>query len=98
MIDADRETIARLAGRFSGRDARANSAGRRGSWCRASRCTPRSSFSKTERQFDLLVDITCVDYLNYRDADRSLRAGLSAGLDRDQRAAHGAGVSSTSPI
>jgi NADH-quinone oxidoreductase subunit C len=25
-------------------------------------------FLKTERGFDLLVDITCVDYLNYRDA------------------------------
>ncbi|MEX2175207.1 MAG: NADH-quinone oxidoreductase subunit C [Pirellulaceae bacterium] len=23
---------------------------------------------KNERQFDLLVDVTCVDYLNYRDA------------------------------
>jgi NADH-quinone oxidoreductase subunit C len=25
-------------------------------------------FLKTERGFDLLVDVTCVDYLNYRDA------------------------------
>jgi NADH-quinone oxidoreductase subunit C len=29
---------------------------------------------KDERQFDLLVDVTCVDYLNYRDA--SDRFGL----------------------
>ncbi|MDZ4820591.1 MAG: NADH-quinone oxidoreductase subunit C [Planctomycetota bacterium] len=26
------------------------------------------AFLKNEQQFDLLVDITCVDYLNYRDA------------------------------
>ena len=25
-------------------------------------------YLKDERQFDLLVDVTCVDYLNYRDA------------------------------
>lgn len=31
-------------------------------------------FLKTRRKFDLLVDITCVDYLNYRDADH--RYGL----------------------
>ena len=31
-------------------------------------------FLKDERGFDLLVDVTCVDYLNYRDAAR--RFGL----------------------
>ena len=35
---------------------------------------------KDERGFDLLVDVTCVDYLNYRDASsRSLWPGLPAG-------------------
>jgi NADH-quinone oxidoreductase subunit C len=32
------------------------------------------SILKEERQFDLLVDVTCVDYLNYRDAEH--RYGL----------------------
>lgn len=32
------------------------------------------SILKEERQFDLLVDVTCVDYLNYRDAEH--RFGL----------------------
>ena len=39
---------------------------------------------KAERGFDLLVDITCVDYLRYRGA-RPLRAGLPAGQHPDQR-------------
>ena len=34
----------------------------------------RWRFLKTRRKFDLLVDITCVDYLNYRDAEH--RFGL----------------------
>ena len=37
----------------------------------------------------MLVDVTCVDYLNYRDADRSFWPGLPAGNDRDERADHG---------
>ena len=45
--------------------------------------------------FDLLVDVTCVDYLNYRDAEGPLRPGVPAGQHRDQRADHRADVSST---
>ena len=45
-------------------------------------CSRRCEFCSDERGFDLLVDITCVDYLNYRDADRSLWPGLSAGATR----------------
>ena len=33
------------------------------------------AFLKKERGFDMLVDITCVDYLNYRDATH--RFGLA---------------------
>jgi NADH-quinone oxidoreductase subunit C len=35
---------------------------------------PALQFLKNQRQFDFLVDITCVDYLNYRDAEH--RFGL----------------------
>ncbi len=43
-------------------------------------------FLKQQRKFDYLVDITCVDYLNYRDAvDRFGLVYLLAG-DRNERA------------
>ncbi len=35
---------------------------------------PALEFLKSQRQFDFLTDITCVDYLNYRDAEH--RFGL----------------------
>ena len=39
-------------------------------------------FLKVERHFDMLVDITCVDYLNYRGAtDRFGLVYLLAGTD-----------------
>ena len=41
---------------------------------------------KTERKFDLLVDVTCVDYLNYRDAtDRFGVAYLLASTQSNER-------------
>jgi NADH-quinone oxidoreductase subunit C len=41
---------------------------------------------KDERQFDLLVDVTCVDYLNYRDAtDRFGLAYLLASTSTNER-------------
>ena len=49
------------------------------------RCCELFTALKQELGFDLLVDITCVDYLNYRGARRSLRPGLSAGQHRDRR-------------
>ncbi len=63
-----RETITALTSAFadrtghqrvSRRDARRRAAAER--WSRVLRLLK-------ERGFDLLVDITCVDYLNYRDA------------------------------
>jgi len=50
------------------------------------------AFLKNERRFDYLVDITCVDYLNYRGATIGL-TGLSAGGVETKRAADGAHVS-----
>jgi NADH-quinone oxidoreductase subunit C len=44
------------------------------------------SLLKEERGFDLLVDITCVDYLNYRDArDRFGLAYLLANTQTNER-------------
>ena len=41
---------------------------------------------KDERQFDLLVDVTCVDYLNYRDAtDRFGLVYLLASTSTNER-------------
>ena len=41
---------------------------------------------QTERGFDLLVDVTCVDYLNYRDAhDRFGLVYLLASTDTNER-------------
>lgn len=43
-------------------------------------------FLKNQRHFDFLVDITCVDYLNYRGAtDRFGLVYLLAGIDTNQR-------------
>jgi NADH-quinone oxidoreductase subunit C len=43
-------------------------------------------FLKIERGFDLLVDITCVDYLNYRDAtDRFGLVYILANTDSNER-------------
>ena len=43
-------------------------------------------FLKNERHFDFLVDITCVDYLNYRGAtDRFGLVYLLAGIDSNER-------------
>jgi NADH-quinone oxidoreductase subunit C len=43
-------------------------------------------FLKIERGFDLLVDITCVDYLNYRDAtDRFGLVYIMANTDTNER-------------
>jgi len=43
-------------------------------------------FLKNERHFDFLVDITCVDYLNYHGAtDRFGLAYLLAGIDSNER-------------
>ena len=80
MIDP--ETIAALTSAFPRRDCRASSAATRGSSCRATSCSTCCKCLQEQRGFDLLVDVTCVDYLNYRDADGSLRAGLSAGQHR----------------
>ena len=33
---------------------------------------------KEELSFDMLIDVTCVDYLAYRDAAGTFRVGLSA--------------------
>jgi NADH-quinone oxidoreductase subunit C len=42
---------------------------RRRAWsCPASNVGRGAALLKDERGFDLLVDVTCVDYLNYRDA------------------------------
>ncbi|MGE0606514.1 MAG: NADH-quinone oxidoreductase subunit C [Pirellulales bacterium] len=44
------------------------------------------SFLKEKQGFDLLVDVTCVDYLNYRDAtDRFGLAYLLANTDSNAR-------------
>ncbi|MBP87372.1 MAG: NADH-quinone oxidoreductase subunit C [Planctomycetaceae bacterium] len=44
------------------------------------------AFLKEERGFDLLVDLTCIDYLNYRDAeDRFGLAYLLANTSTDER-------------
>ena len=73
---------------FRGADARRRAA-------RAS-CSTCCELLKDERGFDLLVDVTCVDYLNYRDAtDRFGLVYLLANTD-DQRAADGARVRRTS--
>lgn len=43
-------------------------------------------FLKSSQRFDLLVDVTCVDYLNYRDAtDRFGLVYLLASTTRNQR-------------
>lgn len=43
-------------------------------------------FLKNQRRFDFLVDITCVDYLNYRGAsDRFGLVYLLAGIDTNER-------------
>lgn len=43
-------------------------------------------FLKEERGFDMLVDVTCVDYLNYRDAkDRFGLAYLLANTETNER-------------
>jgi len=44
------------------------------------------AFLKVERRFDLLVDITCVDYLSYRDAtDRFGLVHLLASTETNER-------------
>jgi NADH-quinone oxidoreductase subunit C len=44
------------------------------------------AFLKEEHGFDMLVDVTCVDYLNYRDAeDRFGLVYLLANTDTNQR-------------
>ena len=44
------------------------------------------SWLRNEQNFDLLVDITCVDYLNYRDAsDRFGLVYLLTSIDDNQR-------------
>ena len=61
-------TLAALTSRFpAAHDQRVPRTDARGR-CRTSRLFDCLAFLKDERRFDLLVDITCVDYLNYRDA------------------------------
>ena len=82
------ETLARLArsasptltaSRVSRPDARRRADA--ASWPTSSRLL------QDDRGFDLLVDVTCVDYLELSRRDRSLRPGLPAGEHDDQRAA-----------
>lgn len=52
------------------------------------RLTDALSWLRNERKFDLLVDITCVDYLNYRDAvDRFGLVYLLASTTTNERIA-----------
>ena len=43
-----------------------------------SQCFAALSCLKEEHGFDMLVDVTCVDYLNFRDAIGSVRSCLRA--------------------
>jgi NADH-quinone oxidoreductase subunit C len=65
-MDADQQTIDALKGRFTA--ATTNFRGQSRAVVPTEQIYEALEFLKNEREFDLLVDITCVDYLRYRGA------------------------------
>ncbi len=84
MHDDRRKPSTRLAQQFAGLTA-SEFRGAHAWSCRGLDASDACEIAEDEHGFDLLVDVTCVDYLNYRDATDRFGLRLLADRHDDQR-------------